>query len=114
MNRIDSLRLQGYATDSNGHILCRAGVESRVHDRDGWGLAATPQAERYEQTWLAIVRVDVAHGDARKISDALIVAADSPRALVGKRRDGSAVLVFKSAPPAARPSTSQMVSMPRF
>ena len=59
-------------------------------------------AQRFEQTWLVAIVIDV-HRDsknAREIIDALIVAADSPRALVGRKRDGSAAILYRCPPPA--------------
>jgi hypothetical protein len=95
MNRTDTLRLNGYAVDTQGRIACRAGVKARHFDPNSWRPIDQMNSDRFEQTWLAVIAFDVAHGDARSIVDALIVAADSPRALVGRKRNGSAVMLFK-------------------
>jgi hypothetical protein len=95
MNRTDTLRLNGYAVDTQGRIACRAGVKARHFDPNSWRPIDQMNSDRFEQTWLAVIAFDVAQGDARSIVDALIVAADSPRALVGRKRNGSAVMLFK-------------------
>jgi hypothetical protein len=97
MNRTDTLRLNGFAVDTQGRIACRAGVQPRHFDLTSW-RPAEPNVQRLEQTWLVAIVIEVVHGDAREIVDALIAAADSPRAIVGKRRNGSAVLLFKCPP----------------
>src|SRR5260221_4456545 len=83
MNTKDTLRLNGYSLDSEGRIACRVGKSG----------------QRFEQTWCAVVSIEVAREskDAREIVDALVEAADSPRVIVGRKRDGSAVLLFKCA-----------------
>jgi hypothetical protein len=97
MNRTDTLKLNGYSVDTQGRIACRAGVEARPYDPNSW-RSAEANAQRLEQTWLVAIVVEVAHGDARSIVDALITAADSPRAIVGRKRNGGAVLLFKCPP----------------
>ena len=99
MNRnSNALRTNGYAVDVEGRVAYRAGVEARHYDPNSW-RSAEPNVQRLEQTWLVAIVVEVAHGDAREIVNALITAA-FPRAIVGKRRNGSAVLLFKCPPPA--------------
>ncbi len=67
------LRLNGYIVNESGRIDC---------NREG---------ERYEQERTAVIRIE----GGREVVDRLIAVADSPRALVGRSRDGSAVLVFR-------------------
>jgi hypothetical protein len=96
MNRkdIDALRMNGYRTDADGRIACRAGIVPRSYDPNSWRNVDTG-SERFADTHLVAIVVDVLSGDGRAIVDSLITAADSPRAIVGKRRNGSAVLLFK-------------------
>ena len=45
---------------------------------------------------LAIIRFDVERGNARDLIEQIIAEADiSPRVLVGRKRDGSAVILFR-------------------
>lgn len=67
------LRLNGYSVNDAGHIVCQ---------REGG---------RYEQERTAIIQID----GGREIVDRLIAVADSPRALIGRSRDGAAVLLFR-------------------
>jgi hypothetical protein len=68
-----TLRLNGYIVNESGSI------------------ASSREGERYEQSRTAIIEID----GGREIVDRLIAVADSPRALVGRSRDGSAVLIFR-------------------
>src|SRR5258707_5268149 len=72
-NSTQPLRLNGYIVNESGRIEC------------------TREGERYEQSRTAIIQID----GGREIVDRLIAVADSPRALVGRTRDGSAVLLFR-------------------
>jgi hypothetical protein len=68
-----TLRLNGYIVNDRGHI------------------EANREGERYYQSRAAIIQID----GGREIVDRLIGVADSPRALVGRSREGSAVLLFR-------------------
>jgi hypothetical protein len=65
--------MMGYIVNESGSIVC------------------TREGERYEQSRTAIIQID----GPREIVDRLIAVADSPRSLVGRSRDGSAVLLFR-------------------
>lgn len=67
------LRLNGYIVDESGSILS---------DREGW---------RYAQERTAIILIE----GGREIVDRLLAVADSPRALVGRSRDGAGLLLFR-------------------
>src|SRR5258708_27452827 len=71
-NSTQTLRLNGYIVNESGRIEC------------------TREGERYEQSRTAIIQID----GGREIVDRLIAVANSPRALVRRTRDGSAVLLF--------------------
>jgi hypothetical protein len=73
MSNTHQLRFKGYIVNDQGHV------------------EANREGERYEQSRVAIIQID----GSREIVDRLIAVADSPRALVGRSRDGSAVLVFR-------------------
>jgi hypothetical protein len=95
MNRkdIDALRMNGYAVVDE-RIACRAGVEARPYDPNSW-RNVDAGSERFADTHLVAIVVDILSGDGRAIVDAILASADSPRALVGRKRNGSAVLLFK-------------------
>jgi hypothetical protein len=73
LNTTQQLRLNGYLADPAGGIVCHK------------------EGVRYKQERTAIVHLV---GD-RELIDKLVECADSPRALVGRRSDGSAVMVFR-------------------
>ena len=102
MNRLDTLRLNGYSLDADGRLACRAGVTPRNFDPNSWRPIDMINAQRLEQTWLVAIVMDVHREskNARELIDALVTAADSPRALVGRKRDGSAVILYRCPPPA--------------
>ena len=73
MSNTHQLRLNGYIVNDQGHI------------------EANREGERYEQSRVAIIQID----GSREIVDRLIAVTDSARALIGRSREGSAVLVFR-------------------
>lgn len=112
MNTRDNaaLRLNGYRTDEQGRILCRAGVTPRSFDPNSWRSADTG-AERFAESWLVVIAFDVAREskNAREIIDVLVTGADSPRALVGRTRSGSAVVLFKCPPQLSGANRSEIL-----
>jgi hypothetical protein len=83
MSNRDTLRQGGYSVDDAGRIQCQ---------REG---------TRYEQERCAVIRVDLEPDSkrGRELVDAVVAAADTPRALLGRARNGSAVLLFRCENP---------------
>jgi hypothetical protein len=89
MNTREQLRLNGYSTTAAGHIDCHAAGAARPYG------GVDIQHPRFEQEHCAVIRVDVIEGDRRAASElieALVAAADTPRALVGTSRSGCVML----------------------
>jgi hypothetical protein len=90
MNIKDILRLQGYAVTADGNsIECHPGTPLRSRDYED----ATP---RFQFMRVAVISFEVERGNARELVDAILAKADiTPRAIIGKRKDGSIVALFR-------------------
>ncbi len=86
---IAQLKLMGYAVNADGHIECHPGTVTNSFPH------STPRLAQFRT---AVIRIDIASGggkDAATLVDKLIEAADMPRAIIGRGRDGSAVILFR-------------------
>jgi len=87
----DTLRLNGYSATADGLLDCHgAGAINPYHQ------SQDHRRLRFVQEHCAVIRIGLEDGSkvTREIIEQLISAADSPRALVGRKRDG-AVLLFR-------------------
>ena len=83
-NNRTQLRQLGYGVDSDGNIVCHREIErSNEH--------------RYDHERCGVVRIDLERDtkSGRELIEKLIAAADEPGCLVGRSRDGSAILLFR-------------------
>lgn len=76
------LRELGYSADAEGNIVCHREAEANFN--------------RYLHERCGVIRIDIERDtkSTRELIERLIAAADEPRALVGRSRDG-AVLLFR-------------------
>lgn len=86
---ITQLKLNGYAVTVDGNSI-------DAHPGAPVSRGLVDPAPRFQFMRLAIIRFDVERGNARDLIEQIIAEADiSPRALVGRKRDGSAVILFR-------------------
>jgi hypothetical protein len=82
-NNRTRLRELGYSADADGNLVCHR--------------EAAASFNRYLHERCGIIRIDLERDTkpSRELVERLIAAADEPRALIGRSRNGSAVLLFR-------------------
>lgn len=80
---ITALRLNNYDADDAGRIICQR--EPAI----GYGNNVPA---RHMRNLVGVIRID---STARELVDAVLLELDEPAALCGRKRDGSAILLFR-------------------
>ena len=91
MSNKDTLRMNGYSINERGHIICYREPHARyLHERCG------------------VIRIALARDtrEGRALVDRLLGVIDEPRSIVGRARNGGAVVLFRAGVSDVAPQAS--------
>lgn len=95
------LRELGYSVDADGKIIC--------HRRHETKSAVLPT--RYQHERCGVLRIDLDRDSkaGRELVERLILVVDEPRALIGRTRNGSAVMLFRATEETVLPAINGQI-----